>query len=225
MAKESTQFDFYEFAGILTPGAIILFGLSLIYPDLHLPGDSDKMNIADLGLFTVLAYAAGHLIQLLGDGIEWLWWKGWGGMPTDWIHDGKRDLINPEQRTRILYQCHVLFGHKIPPEPNAPTGLKDIPMKDWSPLVREIYAAVAKAKRSDRVDAFNRTYGMLRGLVAALVVMTIVLFCKNGCAAWTNGTLILPVLAVAAAVRMHLFGRGYARELFVQFLLVKKTEI
>jgi hypothetical protein len=212
------QFDFYEFAGILTPGALILFGLSQIFPGLGLPIAAENMSVADLGLFTILSYAAGHLVQVLGDGIEFLWWRPWGGMPSEWVLSGKssykRRLISDEQAKLVLEKSKSSLGVA-----STHTTLASIPEKDWSPLTRQIYAAVAKAKLAERVNAFNRTYGLLRGMAAGLLVMAAALYYKSGGSAYKEEVLLL-VLCGAALVRMHLYARNYARELFVQFLLV-----
>ncbi len=94
-------------------------------------------------------------------------------------------------------------------------------------LTRRIYVAVAAAGRSTRADAFNRTYGLLRGLTAAFVLLAVVaavhtnspIEVGNGmkvCSLYIS--LFLLACGVGAFYRMTHFGLTYARELFVQFL-------
>jgi len=58
--------DQYEFTGILVPGVIALYGLARMFPEtVGLVGEKD-FSVGELGLFVVLAYAAGHLVQAIG---------------------------------------------------------------------------------------------------------------------------------------------------------------
>src|SRR3989304_5458803 len=73
------KFDFYEFAGILVPGTLFLAGLVYFWPGVIASDSLDKISIGGLGLFTLLAYVSGHLIQAIGDWIEEGWWLAGGG--------------------------------------------------------------------------------------------------------------------------------------------------
>src|SRR5258706_15397682 len=90
------NFDPYEFTSLILPGAIILYGLSLLFPELKLIVQNKDFTVGDLGLFVILSYAAGHIIQGVGNIIEWVWWKI-SGKPTDWIRIGKGDLLSSAQ--------------------------------------------------------------------------------------------------------------------------------
>jgi hypothetical protein len=81
--------------------------------------------------------------------------------------------------------------------------------------VREVYAAVADAKRAGRVDTFNGNYGLMRGLAAAILVLLIAAMAVG------KGLLVAGAFAIMfllALQRMHRFGKHYAMELFIQFL-------
>ena len=58
-------FDFYEYAGVIVPGAVFLTGAALVEPAVmeHLQAG---VTFGELGLFLILAYAAGQLIQSVG---------------------------------------------------------------------------------------------------------------------------------------------------------------
>jgi len=68
------KFDFYEFAGIIAPGALAVYGLARIYPELGILIHNESVSFGELGLLLILAYVAGHLIQSFGNLIEWIWW-------------------------------------------------------------------------------------------------------------------------------------------------------
>ncbi len=63
-------FDFYEFAGVIAPGAVVLYVLWLILPDVAPFLTTRELSIGSLGLFVILAYVAGHLVQAVGNGLE-----------------------------------------------------------------------------------------------------------------------------------------------------------
>ena len=79
--KADKQFDFYEFAGIVMPGAILLVGLTQVSPKIAAIIPSKDMSLGSLGLFLILAYATGHLLQAAGNLVESVWWF-FPGMPS-----------------------------------------------------------------------------------------------------------------------------------------------
>ena len=156
------KFDFYEFTGILTPGVIVLYVISLKFPTATPFMSSQQLSVGDLGLFIVLAYVAGHLVQSLGNLVEWVFWKPFGGMPTTWVIAGRTvDYLNPQQVEALPAKVEQILGWKLG------KGLGEMTEKEWTPVVRSIYAAVQAAGRSGRVDVFNGNYGMLRGVGSA----------------------------------------------------------
>lgn len=204
------KFDFYEFAGILTPGTLLLAGLMYFWPGIVAPNELDKLSIGGLGMFTLLAYVAGHLVQAVGNWIEKVWWQLAGGMPSDWIRSGKVALLAPAQ----IQEMKVDLQERL--RLTLPDKLSELSSGDWIGITRQVYAAVAAAKQSSRVDTFNGNYGLHRGLLAAAVVL--LLASIPATAATMNSTVTLCIIGAVAATRMHLFGKHYGRELFVQFL-------
>lgn len=207
--KADKQFDFYEFAGIVMPGAILLAGLTQTVPAVAAVITVKDISLGDLGLFMILAYAAGHLVQTAGNLIEWLWW--WiPGMPTDWPRSNRGHLLSATQRDLLQEQIPTKLGL------SAPFSLANMDAKSWFAITRQIYAAVAGGGRAARIDTFNGNYGLNRGLAASLLALAVVVLIHDrnnwSAAAW------LSAVAGAALLRMHRFGRHYARELFVQFL-------
>ena len=59
-------FDFYEFTGVLVPGAITIVAVLLLFPQSCTTFFPPDLTVGDLGLFVVLAYAggcAGYLVH------------------------------------------------------------------------------------------------------------------------------------------------------------------
>jgi hypothetical protein len=81
------QFDLYEFAGYLAPGTLCLVGLSIAKWGIRQNPLLNNPSIGSAAVFLILAFVAGHVVQLVGKGLEWAWWwalyqKKW---PQDWV--------------------------------------------------------------------------------------------------------------------------------------------
>lgn len=205
------QFDFYEFAGILVPGTIVLAALYLAFPSSHALLGTDGLSIGEFGLAVILAYAAGHIVQGFGNLLEKAWWRPWGGMPTDWVGAGKGDLISSDQAAALAHSLRVMLGK---PDFEMRPGTRPA---GWYGTTRQIYAAVAKAGQAGRIDTFNGNYGLCRGLAAALCMALVIGVAQTGLCHWPLMLCLLGGVAMCV-YRMHRFGVHYARELFVQFL-------
>jgi hypothetical protein len=181
-------------------------GVVWLFPEARAFFSKDGVTLGELGLFVIIAYAAGQLVQAIGNWLEWIWWKCWGGMPSQRVKTGK--LLAGEHDALVS----ALGDHMDPPVEN----IEKIPAKDWSIIVRRVYAIIATAKRNARVDIFSGNYGMMRGLSAAILVLIIgAVLARRG----IYDVTVLTILFALAVHRMHRYSRLYAVELFIQFLL------
>ncbi|HZP00482.1 MAG TPA: hypothetical protein VFD30_09330 [Terriglobia bacterium] len=203
-------FDFYEFAGVIAPGTVVLWGAALLQPKFRTLLISKDLTVGGLGLFVILAYVAGQLVQAVGNGVETVWWRLWGGMPTDWIRTGRGSLLSEPQAKAL----HEHLGSRL--KLQLPASMREISAKAWMGVTRQVYAAVAAQGRAGRIDTFNGNYGLNRGIVSSLLVLSALAIVSH-CAYWRQALLCLAIAAVALS-RMHRFGKHYARELFIQFL-------
>lgn len=204
------SFDHYEFTGILIPGVIALYALARLFPEtVGLVAEKD-VSLGDLGIFVVLAYAAGHLVQSLGNFLEAIFWKMRGGKPTDWVRGKGPTYLSVEQTPALEERIKILY-----PAASAKT-IAERSEQDWSGLTRQIYAIVQGAGRSQRVDIFNGNYGMFRGIATALIVCLVAAFFSGRSS--TTWMILFGALTILALLRMNRFGVYYARELFVQFV-------
>lgn len=203
-------FTFYEFAGIIAPGALALMGIAFLFPSTREVLIVKDLSIGGMGLFSVISYVAGHLIQALGNVMEWLWWWTCGGMPTDWIRTMKGGLLSNAQIDSLMKRVAVLIDSK-----NG-FKLEEISSNDWQAITRQVHAVVVARGNTERLEAFNGNYGLTRGIAAALVIIAVSILLQD-VSHWKMA-LIVFVGAVIALFRMHRFAKHYARELFIQFL-------
>lgn len=200
------KFDFYEYAGIIAPGSALLLGLMVIMPELRTSFGTEGVTFGEFGMFLLVAYVVGHLVQSLGNALEWCWWRVTGGIPSDWVRTGR--LLSEQQRAALSVRINQRFGLAV-------SNVSELPAREWSSITRQVYAAVAAAHRSSRVDMFNGIYGLTRGIAAACIALVGVSIYLGG--GWQQFAL-LGAAAASALHRMHRFSRHYAIELFVQFL-------
>jgi len=202
------NFDFYEYAGVIIPGVILTLGLLLFFPEARTLFTKEDITFGEFGLFVIVAYAAGQLIQAFGNYIEWLWWKLCGGMPSEQALAGH--YISAEHRKRLI--------EALKKDPKIGRDILSCDNAEYTATVREVYAAVSTAGKASRVDTFNGNYGLLRGLAAALLTLIVVAFVL-GTGLYTIGALV--ILVLLALQRMHRFAVHYATELFTQYLLLE----
>jgi|GEM_PF-715376 hypothetical protein len=200
-------FDFYEYAGVIVPGAVFTLGLLWLLPDSRALFSKEGVTFGELGLFIIIAYAAGQFIQGIGNWIEWLWWKPWGGYPSRRVLAGH--LISADQHERVI--------EALRRDAKVRTDVTTCALPECLAIVREVYSVVAAAGKAGRVDIFNGNYGLSRGLAASLLVLLLaaIVLIKG---LYVIGALV--ALLFLALQRMHRFGTHYALELFIQYVLV-----
>ena len=106
------EFDFYGTVGVIAPGMVLIVGaVVLLFPDHGKDIQAIAgISLGSLGVGLILAYVAGQLLQAVGNGVEAVWWYCWGGMPTDWVRTGRRDLVAPCQRNLIESRVQNMIG-------------------------------------------------------------------------------------------------------------------
>lgn len=203
------SFDSYEYTSVIIPGALPTLTAWWFLPEVRTFFGTEGFELGELGIFFVVAFVVGHMVQAIGNGLEQF--HGWIGL-------GKRDLpftrwrgVDPDRWSRFQDTCRRRFGA----EHGAPTR------DNWTGLSGEVYAALDQAGMSRRLDAFTRTYGLMRGMVAGALVSSAAIL-------WLDvpdgGKVVLGLCAFAFVMyaRMWRFKRCYVRELVNQFLVLSR---
>jgi hypothetical protein len=202
------KLTFYEQVGIVIPGAMLLFGLLFYFPALKDLLAKDGVTVGELGIFVLLSYASGHAVAAVGNLVENVLWRPLGGMPSYWITRARPTFISPAQIAQVEARLKSRLGLDV--------TIRGLDRRTGQTISAQIYADVMTHGKSERVDTFNGNYGLSRGLCAsALVLAVIAAVQRDWCA-----TVGLIALAGIYLYRAHRFGVHYARELYLQFLLL-----
>ncbi len=200
-------FDAYEIIGIISPGTVIALLVTLEWaPFRTLLGDKG-LSIGDVGLFALVAYIFGHLVQAIGNVIESVIWLP-SGLPSSWIRSANQRLVTGAQRTAFAAAVSNMEG--------GTNDISIISRKDLLAITSRAYGRLRVSGRSGRVDIANRAYGLSRGLSGALLVWV----------AWYSfdhsqdhsALLILSAALCASILRMRRAGIQYARALILDFI-------
>ena len=203
------DFSFYEQAGIVLPGAVLLFGVAMLLPSLKPVFLGEGITVGGLGLFLVIAYALGHLVAAAGNILERIVWFR-RGMPSDWIVDQGSKLIGDRQI--VLLRERMLQDLSLDVDP---VGMD---RREWRAHFAHIYRDVMISSRVGRVEIFNGTYGLSRGLAtASLLLCGMIAALRPIDWLWWSGG--IAVCAGLFIFRMRRFGIHFAREVLLLFLL------
>jgi hypothetical protein len=197
------SFDAYEVIGVITPGTVV----AIEWPLFRTLVNEKSLSIGAFGLFVLVAFVLGHLIQAVGNVIELIIWFP-SGLPTNWVRSTNQTLLTPEQRSAFEAAVAKMEG--------TAQDISKISRGRWLAITTRVYGRLRAARRSDRVDIANRSYGLNRGLSAALLA----------CLAWYliahwhdyAALLILAAALCAAVWRMRRAGVNYARALVLAFI-------
>ena len=195
-------------AAVVIPGASLLFGLWILFPEAIKGIDLKDVSLGSFGIFALAAFCAGHIIQAPANiTVDWYWKRF--GRPTEAMRHRGCGLAEAQVR-RIPAQVLALLAMDIP---------ADASDDQWRPVTAQMAIYVANSGKAERLDKFNGNYGLFRGLSAALLVLLILALWHL---AWTFAALTL-LAASATMLRMKRFGNYYARELWLQFLSIDAT--
>ncbi|WP_372069608.1 hypothetical protein P7L75_00855 (plasmid) [Tistrella mobilis] len=207
--------NLYEQVGIVFPGSTVIFGLFFVSPEIKAIFVREGFSIGDFGLFVTVSYVAGHLVAAVGNCLEWVYWKPWGGMPSTWI-------VKPGERLISDIQIEKLEGRLATRLKLNSSSVRNMSPKTWQHIFMQVTADVRANGADERAEIFNGNYGLNRGIASAVLVVAITNLFLNP-SAWMT-TAIFMVLFGLALIRMHRFGVYYARTMLREFLQLPEME-
>lgn len=208
--SENNPFSSYEYVGVVAPGIVLVAAAAHLIPSSPIKIDGTT-SLGSLGVLLIISFVAGHLVQALGNAIEVVVWRPWGGMPSTWPLTGRRAIISTDQSSAVFRRIDAMredAAHSWPTDARTAYFIG-----------REIYALLDAAERTERLEMFNRTYGLLRGISAAFLVTAVF----SAFVAKYDYALVLLACSIIAGYRMYRFGIIYGRELYVQFLALDRS--
>lgn len=206
------SFDAYEYVGVIIPGALPTLVASLLVPEVASLISSEGVELGTLGIFLIMSFVVGHVVQLIGNWIETIeGLLGWG--KDSLVLNEKRRPIDDFRWQRFL---SALRSEDI-------IGQEKLNSSLWQGIRKEVYAALQAAKRTQRIDAFNRTYGMCRGMVAGTILTIGIVLVLGGTEHQSKALLTFALLTIPLYIRMRRFSRHYFTEIVSQFLALKGT--
>jgi hypothetical protein len=94
------SFDAYEVIGVIIPGTVVALLLMMEWPPFRTLASEKGLSIGALGLFVLVAFVLGQLIQAVGNVMEPIIWFR-TGLPTNWVKNANQKLLPPEQRNPL----------------------------------------------------------------------------------------------------------------------------
>ncbi|MCX5920304.1 MAG: hypothetical protein NTW61_03110 [Candidatus Melainabacteria bacterium] len=200
------KFSSYEVVAIIAPGSVLASGLYVIFllPLKHLP--TELVGLGELGLIIFLSFALGHLVQALGNLLEKVFWRIFGGWPTNKILKPNQTLLSSDQRKRLVEAVKRDFS----------LDFDLVSENDWKKTVREIDIRLQGNAAFDKVKQHNQTYGFTRGLASSFLVLAGITFTVQPLQ-WFP-TLLCFLASILAFIRMYRFGMHYGQGLLQAYL-------
>lgn len=205
------QLNLYDMLAVVAPGAVLVIGLSHLFPALGVLLASKELSLGDFGLVLLSSYVAGNLLSPISHVVQAIWFKCRGGSYTSRI---------PKKDSGILHQTEIEALNRKARKYSMlkeDEDIRGISASHWEALTRQIRAFLANRGSVDRIEIFNAHYGLNRGLAAALLVIIIAVgLCRRVEGLPTIGGLLVGLFL--AIYRMNDFGRYYATELMRHFI-------
>ncbi|MFG6580979.1 hypothetical protein ACGYK1_16400 [Sulfitobacter sp. 1A13191] len=205
------NFDAYEFVAVIIPGALPTLAASLLVPEVAAVLSTEGVELGEFGIFLIVSFVVGHVVHMFGNGIEAL---------EDRLGVGRSSLLFSPTRRPVTPDQWVRFEQVLQARSNA-SGV-NLSHDTWFSTAREIYSQLNAEGRTRRLDAFTRTYGLCRGMVAGSLLTSLLILLLGGLMKWHLALLVFGLIAVPLYIRMRRFSALYAGELISQFLALKQ---
>jgi hypothetical protein len=201
--------NFYDVAGILIPGTVILYFLARQQRELDLLLNNGAVTVGGAAIFLALAYATGQLIAAVSSIVEPVLWLG-KGSPTSWPRSGPSQVLSESQIERVQQRLNDHTGRSV--------TIIGMSRDEWEAHYSEVYRLVMLG-HAGRTLMFNAIYGMSRGLAFTFLLLGISsALLPNYGISYASGMF---AAAIIFGFRARRFGVNLVREVLVNFLVMK----
>jgi hypothetical protein len=197
--------DTYEYVGVVVPGTIPVLVGAYLFPDIRSLATLGGIELGTLGLFIIISFIAGHFVHIVAKFFEWLedlCGVGLKDIPFSKNRGGVSDI----QWNRFVAACeHRLRVHS-----------NQFSKRNFNGFRIEIVSLLG-VEHTKRMEIFNRTYGLLRGLSAGFFLSCILyIFFSDG--ASLQNVFILLCAASLMYIRKRQFANLYFQDLVASFV-------
>lgn len=229
----TSRFNVYDVIAVLVPGAVFLWGIQL---PLRIQSGSDYVamsgGVTEGGIFLLLAYAAGLLIQGLSYHlveIPYYWLRK--GAPSSGMLLRADNRFTEAVKKRIREVAVGVLGITTSELEYDSDVSESVRRNVTQQIFRAFNDALEAKKLSDRTIRFNAQYGLFRAFVFIFLTFTL------QCLLWQQGifgdiqdpgirkislliALMWLVLFVISGLRMHKRAEDFARSVFQTSLVL-----
>jgi hypothetical protein len=156
------KLTYYDIVAHVVPGTLVLAGLAFIPKLFGFTVPWPSSDVLGTAIGVPLAYAVGQVIQGLSSMAQPLYYRFWGGMPSDAMLAGRSKRLKEDRRSRILSALGPYFN--CPTETDA----------DRSSLFRDAMA-LCNREGLGRAGSFNASYAFHRALLTSGAVTTLLM--------------------------------------------------
>jgi hypothetical protein len=146
------KLTYYDVVAHVVPGTIVLGVLALMPRVFGFAIPSPKSGLVVVAAGVPLAYAVGQVVQALSSIIQPVYYRLWGGMPSEVILEGRSSRLSGPRLARIIGSLSAYF--------DAPA---DTPQERGALFADAL--ALCNAGALGRVDSFNASYAFHRALL------------------------------------------------------------
>ena len=204
------DFDTYEFAALVAPGAVVIFGAFLIDPNLVKGFDAPLVIVGA----AVAAYVAGHLVAAIGNLCERLF-ALFGARPLERVPFAAWSAKHYLSDNQVP-QLREVAALRLQGDVDRPDELFRVVKQMRIMILKDGSEACVQ-----RLETFNGLYNLSRGLATAFAMSTALLLASTQ----RLPAILCAVAAGLSCYRVWKFNRIYSRELIQQFLLLERTDV
>lgn len=206
-------FNQFELKSIVIPGGYALSFLLITNPNFEY--FVATITFGGFAFCVFLSFVAGHLINSLSYFLEIIFFRLFGGMPTDWIFGENRakkkwaKVLTENQKLAL----DDLLQKKLTINPNS------VISTECRAVVHQLRLFIPDDKLQRLID-HNTNYCFHRASsTTSILLACYFLFIGS----WVISSILL-IFVILFSYRMYKFGIYYARELFLQFINASHSE-